>query len=90
MSPALNRSSLSQHIKRDNTIEIRNGILFDFYLGLPHMFVKRRRGGRGEVPLVMCKCSLGAGIWLGVSHGKTYISLSEGCYLSQHPSRFNV
>ena len=39
MSPALNRSSALQHFERSNAIEIRNGIMFDFYPGLPHVCV---------------------------------------------------
>ena len=39
MSPALNVSSALQHFKRGNAIEIRNGIMFDFYLGLPHTLI---------------------------------------------------
>ena len=38
MSPALNGSSALQRFERSNAIEIRNGIMFDFYLGLPHMY----------------------------------------------------
>ena len=34
LSPALNGSS---EIRRIDTIEICNGIIFDFYTGLPHM-----------------------------------------------------
>ena len=37
MSPALNGSSAQERFKRGNAIEICNGIMFDFYLGLPHM-----------------------------------------------------
>ena len=37
MSPALNISSALQLFERSNAIEIRNGIMFDFYPGLPHM-----------------------------------------------------
>ena len=37
MSSALNGSSALQHFKPGNTVEIRNGIMFDFYLGLPQM-----------------------------------------------------
>ena len=37
MSPALNGSSALQRFEHSNAIEIRNGIMFDFYLGLPHM-----------------------------------------------------
>ena len=39
MSPALNRSSALQHFERSNAIEIRNRIMFDFYPGLPHMYI---------------------------------------------------
>ena len=37
MSPALNGSSVLQCFEHGNTVEIHNGIMFDFYLGLPHM-----------------------------------------------------
>ena len=37
MSPALNESSALQHIELGNAVKIRNEIMFDFYLGLPHM-----------------------------------------------------
>ena len=39
-SPSLNGSSTLEHFKRSNAIEIRNGIMFDFYPGLPHMAYK--------------------------------------------------
>ena len=37
MSSALNGRSALQHFERSNAIEIYNGIMFDFYPGLPHM-----------------------------------------------------
>ena len=37
MSPALNRSLAMRHFKHSNAIEIRDGITFDFYTGLPHI-----------------------------------------------------
>ena len=37
MSPTLNGSSAIQHFKDSDVIEIRDGITFDFYMGLPHM-----------------------------------------------------
>ena len=37
VSPARNRSSALQHFEFGNMVEIRNGIRFDFYSGLPHM-----------------------------------------------------
>ena len=40
MNPALNGSSTQQRFERSNAIEIRNGIMFDFYPGLPHMLIK--------------------------------------------------
>ena len=40
MSPTLYSSAL-QHFERGNAIEICNGIMFDFYPGLPHITVNR-------------------------------------------------
>ena len=37
LSPALNGSSEIRHFERSDTIELRNGTIFDFYTGLPHM-----------------------------------------------------
>ena len=37
LSPALNGSSALQRFERSDAIEIRDGITFDFYTGLPHM-----------------------------------------------------
>ena len=37
MSPALNKSFVVQHLECSNPIEIRNGIMFGFYPGLPRM-----------------------------------------------------
>ena len=39
MSPALNRSSATQLFEHSDATEIRNGIIFDFYTGLPYMDV---------------------------------------------------
>ena len=39
MSPTLNGSSALEHFKHGNAIKIRNGIMFDFYPGLPHMYI---------------------------------------------------
>ena len=39
MSPAFNGSSVLQHFKRSNVIEIRDEIMFDFYPGLPHIWI---------------------------------------------------
>ena len=37
MSPASNGSSVLLRFEHDNTVEICNGIMFDFYPGLPHI-----------------------------------------------------
>ena len=37
MSPALNGSSVIRRFKHSDAIEIRDGITFDFYMGLPHI-----------------------------------------------------
>ena len=39
MSPTLNVSSVIQHFKHSNAIEIHNGITFDFYMGLAQVSV---------------------------------------------------
>ena len=38
MSPALNRSSAIWHFEGSDAIEICDGITFNFYTGLSHMF----------------------------------------------------
>ena len=37
MGPTPNGSSALQRFERGNALEIRNGIMFDFYPGLPHI-----------------------------------------------------
>ena len=37
MSPGLNGSSAIRRFEHNDAIEIRDGITFDFYTGLPHM-----------------------------------------------------
>ena len=39
MIPALNGSSTLQRFERGNTVEIHNGIIFDFHTGLPHIVI---------------------------------------------------
>ena len=39
MSPTLSGSSALQHVKLGDALEIRNGIIFNFYSGLPHMYI---------------------------------------------------
>ena len=38
MSPVLNGSSVIWHFERSNAIKIRDRIIFNFYMGLPHMY----------------------------------------------------
>ena len=38
MSPALNGSFALQHFECGNAVEMYNGIMIDFYPGLPHMY----------------------------------------------------
>ena len=40
MSPTFNRSSTLQCFERGNMVEIRNGMMFDFYPGLPHILIQ--------------------------------------------------
>ena len=37
MSPTFNRSSVIQHFKGSDAIEICDGITINFYIGLPHI-----------------------------------------------------
>ena len=37
ISPSLNGSSALQGFECSNAVEIHNGIMFDFYPGLPHI-----------------------------------------------------
>ena len=48
MSPALNGSSAIQRFERSNAIEIRDGITFDFYTGLPHIYVEENLGTKSS------------------------------------------
>ena len=41
MSPTLNASSVIQHFKDSDAIEIRDRITFDFYTGLTHIVVSK-------------------------------------------------
>ena len=43
MSPVLNGSTAVQRFECGNTVEIRNGIMFDSYPGLPQMSPDRLR-----------------------------------------------
>ena len=38
MGPTLNGSTALQRFKRSNAVEICNGIMFNFYPGLPHIY----------------------------------------------------
>ena len=44
MSPTLNGSTALQRFEHGNAIEMRNGIMFDFYLGLPQLLRDIRFG----------------------------------------------
>ena len=39
MSPTCNRTTALQRFERSTMIEMRNGVMFDFYLGLPHVYM---------------------------------------------------
>ena len=40
MSPTLSKSSVLEHFERSNAIKVRNGTMFDFYPGLPHVCIE--------------------------------------------------
>ena len=41
MNPCLHGSSAIRHFELSDVIEIRNRIIFDLYMGLPHVLVDR-------------------------------------------------
>ena len=41
MSPCLHESSVIRHFELSDAIETHNRIIFDFYMGLPHVLVHR-------------------------------------------------
>ena len=49
MSLTLNGSSTLECFECSNASEIRNGIMFDFYLGLPHMNANFKLGGAENI-----------------------------------------
>ena len=63
MSPALNGSSAVRHFERSNAIEIRDGITFDFYTGLPQLCTcKQLYGLDPRPPLQPSKRKGGSGV----------------------------
>ena len=48
MSPTLNGSSALERFKHSNAIAICNGMMFDFYPGLPHMVFNCRQSPREQ------------------------------------------
>ena len=52
MKPTRNRSTVLQCLEHINAIEIRNGIMLDFYPGLPHSNtwgIKKKQGSQVDV-----------------------------------------
>ena len=63
ISPALNRSSAIRRFEGNDAIEIRDGITFDFYTGLPHIILHEI-----FVSIIMCtaqSCNFGVFIFAG-------------------------
>ena len=54
MSTALNGSSTLEHFERSNTSEIRNGIMFNFYPGLPYIFYSVTHNGGNQYLSTWC------------------------------------
>ena len=54
MSPVLNGSSVIQHFKHSNALEIRDRITFDFYTALPHM--QEEIDNKLTINLIICAC----------------------------------
>ena len=66
MSPTISGSSALQYVKLGDALEIRNGIIFDFYSGLPHM---------AFVMLWLCKWQLTS--WAGVNAAVHSVAIGE-------------
>ena len=85
MSSALNRSSALECFECGNAMEIRNGIMFDFYLGLPRMYSQNWCNQEScihsflflHIPL------LGRRVWSGFSF--TEQQLQEGARHAKNP-----
>ena len=64
MSPALNESTALQLFECGNAVEIRDGIMFDFYPGLPHTvcvgYQRKQRTFIQPPKMIKCcnKCSM--------------------------------
>ena len=73
MGPTLNTSSAIQHFERGDVIEIQNGMIFDFYPGLPHMkkFHKTYSQAVTQLPLLAERKE--TEIWLYTTHW-TYVT----------------
>ena len=56
MSPALSGSSAIRHFEGSDAIEIRDGMTFDFYTGLPHIHTYIYIHGTGMC-VCMCSCT---------------------------------
>ena len=54
MGPTSNGSSALQHFVHGNALEIRNGIMFDFYPGLPHTHFLASQSQHIPQPLLRC------------------------------------
>ena len=77
MSPALNGSSTPERFKCSNVSEIRNGIMFDFYPGLPHMYNRC-------MDMTFCKLLMG-GYLLGTMYEmRSHSYHMSMCTVSQH------
>ena len=75
MSPTHNRKSALLHFKYGNTIEIRNGIILDFYQGQPHI---RFLPGTATFVTLTTPTLIGLSIVLTFYHNLTNKTLSRG------------
>ena len=69
--PTLNGSIALQRFEHGNTVDIRNGIMFDFYPGLPHVYWHSVSCTTIILHVcilqlcVYCNCHCSTNIWLG-------------------------
>ena len=77
MSPTLNRRAV-QRFEGNDAIEIRNGITFDFYTGLPHMCMYVFILFISYNDIYLCQTSIGMDSWhmcAGIEQSTNHISL---------------
>ena len=83
MSPALNGSSAIRRFEGSDAIEIRDGITFDFYMGLPHVHCTLMGNTELKIPSLLLS-TLARGFKWGI------YSCNVRAYVCTHRSRLGM